>query len=268
MNDQRKVIYEQRREIMAADSIEELVTEMRHGVIEDIVERCIPPRSYADSWDIATLKTEVQTILNLDLPVDAWAKEEGIADEEILERITDESDRKMALKAAGTGPEMFRKLEKAMVLQQLDTHWKEHLLNLDHLRQGINLRAFAQRDPLNEYKTDAFAMFEQMLSLLRESVTKTLSLVEFSVDQDAAEILRQRAAQQQKMHTTRQDPAMMGMGVGTATEPDGMRKNNVEAFPVSRAFDQNDPTTWGSTQRNAACPCGSGKKYKHCHGQL
>ena len=269
MNDQRKVVYEQRREIMAADSIEELVTEMRHDIIADIVERCIPPRSYADAWDAATLKVETQGILNLDLPIDQWFKEEGIADEEILERIIDESDRKMALKAVQSSPETFRKLEKAMVLQQFDTHWKEHLLNLDHLRQGINLRAFAQRDPLNEYKTEAFGMFEQMLGLLRESVTKTLSFVEFNVNQDAAaELLRQRALQQQKMQTTRQDPAMMGMGIGTATEPAGTRQSNVQPFPEKRAFNQDDPATWGSTQRNATCPCGSGKKYKHCHGQL
>ncbi len=269
MNDQRKVIYEQRREIMAAASIEELVTEMRHGVIEDMIERCIPPRSYADAWDIAALKVEVQGVLNLDLPIEAWAKEEGIADEEILERIIDESDRKMALKATQSGPDMFRKLEKAMVLQQLDMHWKEHLLNLDHLRQGINLRAFAQRDPLNEYKTDAFGMFEQMLGLLRESVTKTLSFVEFSIDQDAAaEMLRQRAQQQQQMHATRQDPALMGMGIGTPNEPAGTRTGNVQPFPEKRALNQDDPATWGSIQRNAPCPCGSGKKYKHCHGQL
>ncbi|MFN3827291.1 MAG: preprotein translocase subunit SecA [Micavibrio sp.] len=268
MNDQRKVVYEQRREIMAADSIEELVTGMRHDVIEEMVQRFIPPRSYADAWDTAALKSETQAILNLDLPVDDWAKEEGIADEEILERLIDESDRKMALKATQTGPEMFRKLEKAMVLQQLDGHWKEHLLQLDHLRQGINLRAFAQRDPLNEYKTEAFGMFEQMLSQLRESVTKTLCFVEFSIDQEAAaQVLRQAAVQQQKMQTTRQDPALMGTGIGTATEPAGMR-NNVQPFPEKRVFNPDDPSTWGSVQRNAACPCGSGKKYKHCHGKL
>ncbi|QQG35621.1 MAG: preprotein translocase subunit SecA [Micavibrio aeruginosavorus] len=269
MNDQRKVIYEQRREIMAANTIEDLVTSMRHEVIENLVSRCIPPRSYPDAWEMGTLKAEIQGTLNLDLPVDQWAKEEGIADEEILERLIDESDKHIALKAAQTGPEMFRKLEKAMVLQQLDSHWKEHLLHLDHLRQGINLRAFAQRDPLNEYKTEAFGMFEQMLAQLRESITKTLSFVEFSINQEAAaQMLAQRAAQAQKMHATRQDPALMGMGVGTVTEPAGTTRNNVQQFPERRAFDKDDPTTWGSTQRNAPCPCGSGKKYKHCHGQL
>jgi preprotein translocase subunit SecA len=267
MNDQRKVIYEQRREIMAADSIEELVSDMRYDVIESIVARHIPPRSYPDQWDTAALKVEVQGMLNLDLPVDQWAKEEGIADEEILERLIDESDRKMALKSVQAGPDMFRKLEKAMVLQQLDGHWKEHLLRLDHLRQGINLRAFAQRDPLNEYKTDAFGMFEAMLNELRESVTKTLSFVEFNIDQDAAAQILKRA-QQQKMQTTRQDPALMGTGIGTATEPAGTRSNNVQPFAERRGFSQADPTTWGSTQRNAPCPCGSGKKYKHCHGQV
>ncbi|MCM2344966.1 MAG: preprotein translocase subunit SecA [Alphaproteobacteria bacterium] len=269
MNDQRKVIYEQRREIMAADTIEELVTSMRHEVIENMVTQCIPPRSYPDAWEITTLKSEIQGTLNMELPVDEWAKEEGIADEEILERILDESDRHMALKAAQTGPDMFRKLEKAMVLQQLDGHWKEHLLHLDHLRQGINLRAFAQRDPLNEYKTEAFGMFEQMLNQLRVSITRTLSFVEFSINQEAAaQILAQRAAQAQKMQATRQDPALMGMGVGTATEPAGTSRSNVQQFPERRTFNKDDPATWGSTQRNAPCPCGSGKKYKHCHGQL
>ncbi|MCB9991674.1 MAG: preprotein translocase subunit SecA [Rhodospirillales bacterium] len=263
MNDQRKVIYDQRRELMAADDVEEFVDDMRHTVIEDLVHRCIPPRTYAEQWDVETLKSEAQRLLNLDLPLDEWAKEEGIAETEIVERLLDESDRKMAQKAANTGPDLYRKLQKGLVLQKLDQHWKEHLLNLDHLRQGINLRAFAQRDPLNEYKAEAFAMFEMMLDHLRESVTEMLSLVEFNVDPDAKSLMFRRGGGQ--THETRQDPALVGAPVEKTAN---FKAANVQPFPERLAFDENNPETWGKVQRNAACPCGSGKKFKHCHGKV
>ncbi|HEY8192075.1 MAG TPA: preprotein translocase subunit SecA, partial [Alphaproteobacteria bacterium] len=153
MNDQRKVIYEQRREIMNDKDVEALVSDLRHDVIADLVARCIPQNSYAEQWDIETLKNEAHRVLALDLPLADWVKEEGISEPEVLSRITDLSDRKIAAKVAGAGPKVFRQMEKALVLRQLDRHWKEHLLNLDHHRQGISLRAFGQRDPLNEYKT-------------------------------------------------------------------------------------------------------------------
>lgn len=274
MNDQRKVIYEQRREIMESSSVEDLVEDMRHDVIEDLVHASIPPRTYADQWDIGTLKSEVNRLLNLELPVDEWAKEEGIAEQEIIERITEASDKMMAAKAANTGTELYRKLEKGMLLQKLDQQWKEHLLNLDHLRQGINLRAYGQRDPLNEYKAEAFTMFELMLNQLRETTTETLSLVEFNIDQEAGNVFMRPA--KQETQETRDDPALTG---GDAPPKGKYQKSisygrdkrqlKVQPFPPQKAaFDEKDPTTWGKVQRNAPCPCGSGKKFKHCHGAL
>ncbi len=265
MNDQRKVVYEQRREIMDLDEVVELVKDMRHSVINDLVARCIPPRTYAEQWDMETLKGETLRLLNLDLPLADWAKEEGIADDEIRERLTDASDRKMAEKVANAGPDIFRRMEKAMVLQQLDQHWKEHLLNLDHLRQGINLRAFGQRDPLNEYKTEAFGMFEMMLNHLRENVTQTLSLVEFNIA-PSEDLFISR----QETHETREDPALAG-GNEDNVHPLGSRRESPLPGKTmrNRAFDPQDPATWAATTpRNAPCPCGSGKKYKYCHGQL
>ena len=261
MNDQRKVVYEQRREIMDLNEVGDLVKDMRHDTIDDLVSRCIPPRTYAEQWDIETLKSETERLLNLDLPIEQWAAEEGIADVEIRERLIEASDRKMAEKVANSGVEIFRKLEKAMVLQQLDQHWKEHLLNLDHLRQGINLRAFGQRDPLNEYKAEAFSMFGTMLNQLRESVTQTLSLVEFNVSSGGEELL-DRTPDLKDAHETRLDPAL---GDDSPVE----REQPPRARPTIVApFDANDPSTWGRTPRNAPCPCGSGEKYKYCHGKI
>ena len=275
MNDQRKAIYEQRRDIMNKETVEDLVHDMRYNVIEDLVTRCIPPRTYAEQWDIQTLKNETLRLLALDLPIDEWAKEEGIADQEILERITDASDKKMAAKATNTNVTVFHKMEKALLLQILDQNWKEHLLNLDHLRQGISLRAFGQRDPLNEYKTEAFSMFELMLDRLRETVTQTLSLVELNIDEDAGKILLQRSAPR-KTQETRQDPALAAAsGIrrpsqNPSEDPDlvEVTARVVEPFPQRRSFDPKNPESWGKVQRNALCPCGSGEKFKHCHGKM
>ncbi len=260
MNDQRKVIYEQRREIMEAETIEDLAANMRHEVIEDTVAATIPQGSYAEQWDVNSLHTECQRLLGLDLPIADWAKEEGIADAEILDRILDESDKKMAAKVAHYSAQIWRQLEKSIVLQILDQHWKEHLLNLDHVRQGINLRAFGQKDPLNEYKTEAFSAFENMLNTMSETITQTLSLVEINIDDRRVSVPMD---EQQETHETRQDPALMGTGNAPA------QPNNVQPMPqAQRSFDKDDPNTWGKIQRNAGCPCGSGKKFKHCHGQI
>ncbi|MBI2234781.1 MAG: preprotein translocase subunit SecA [Micavibrio aeruginosavorus] len=259
MNDQRKVVYEQRREIIETENVEDIVTGMRHEVIEDLVSTHIPAQSYAEQWDIAGLKIECQRVLALDLPLDAWAKEEGIADVEITSRILDASDRKMAQKAANSNPKLFRQIEKAFLLQGLDQHWKEHLLNLDHLRQGINLRAFGQRDPLNEYKTEAFGMFEMMLIQLRESVTQTLSLIDLGTPEGVQDVILQPRLDTTRLHETRTDPALAASGEGNRAEPQQ---------PVRGNFNPNDPATWNSMSRNAPCPCGSGKKYKYCHGKL
>lgn len=262
MNDQRKVVYEQRREIIESDSVEDVVAEMRHEVITEMVRRFIPEQSYADQWDTAGLKLEVQRVLAMDLPVDEWAKEEGIADAEITERVIDESDRKMAQKAINTNPSVFRQIEKAFLLQLLDQHWKEHLLNLDHLRQGINLRAFGQRDPLNEYKAEAFSMFEMMLTQLRESVTQTLSMIDISTPVGAEQAILGPQPDPARVHETRTDPAMMGTGL-SAPAAEAPR-----SATVRNLFDEKNPATWGNVSRNAPCPCGSGKKYKQCHGKI
>lgn len=267
MNDQRKVIYEQRREIMnASEDLDALVDEMREDVIADLVYRCVPAQSYAEQWDISTLHSECLRLLGLDLPVADWAKEEGMGDEEILSRIRAEADRKIKSKRDAAGINGFRQVEKAFVLQLLDQHWKEHLLTLDHLRQGINLRAFGQRDPLNEYKTEAFTLFEGLLGKLRESVTQTLSLVEISTDPTVADSLRP-PERQSTWREGRTDPAQNAEDPVSFADRNRIR-SHVGAVTQKNVFDPNDPATWDSTvNRNAPCPCGSGKKFKQCHGK-
>lgn len=235
MNDQRKVIYEQRRELMQADDVSEEITEMRHEVIEELVLRTIPERAYPEEWDVATLHEECLRILNIDLPVKDWAAEDGIADREMRERILSAADRKMATKGADFGPETLRMIEKSLLLQILDAAWKDHLLQLDHLRQGIGLRAYAQRDPLNEYKREAFNMFEVMLHDLREKVTSVLSHVEIREEPQASD--------------------------SADFMPSQMQSQPQQNLPQ-------DASGWAATPRNSPCPCGSGKKYKHCHGTV
>ena len=259
MNDQRKVVYEQRREIMDAPEIAGTIEDMRHETIEEMVKKAIPANAYAEQWNVDGLHEEVRRILNLDLPVHEWAKEEGIAEAEIEERIRRAADEKMAQKAANYGPELMRAAEKSLLLQLLDQAWKDHLLHLDHLRQGINLRAYAQRDPLNEYKREAFELFEGMLSHLRETVTTVLSYVEMRVNHP-----EDMEPQPVQGFEFRQDPALAAAGGPDdgAPLPDGMVRRVAPATVGSA--DEIDPRT----PRNAMCPCGSGKKYKHCHGRV
>ena len=268
MNDQRKVIYEQRRDIMSAKEVAELVEGMRHDVVGDQVREAIPPNSYAEQWDTQSLTDGVKRVLGLDLPIDEWAKEEGIADQEIEQRLRDASDRKMAEKAANVGPEVMRAAEKSLLLQILDQNWKDHLLSLDHLRQGISLRAYGQRDPLREYQSEAFNLFEGMLAQLRENVTQILSQVELRIARpEELDARRQAAAEQQRLQETRSDPAMASAQAeeerATGTYGGGTFRR---APAAGIAFDPGNPETWGKVPRNAPCPCGSGKKYKHCHG--
>src|SRR5690349_13801936 len=207
MNDQRKVVYEQRREITDAPEIGGTIEDMRREVIEEMVKKAIPANAYAEQWNVDGLHEEIRRVLNLDLPVQDWAKEEGIAEAEIEERVQRAADEKMASKAANYGPELMRAAEKSLLLQLLDQAWKDHLLHLDHLRQGINLRAYAQRDPLNEYKREAFELFETMLATLRESVTAFLAHVELRV-QRPEEAWPPQAAPAGEWHETREDPAL------------------------------------------------------------
>lgn len=262
MNDQRKQIYEDRHEIMNAENITEMVTDMRHGVIATLVSSAIPENAYAEQWNVTGLKSEIQAVLNLDLPIEDWAKEEGIANEEIETRILQASDDLMAAKRARAGDKFFDHIEKSFVLRLLDQNWKEHLLHLDHLRQGINLRAFAQRDPLNEYKSEAFNLFNAMTDRMRTMIVQNLSLVEINIDEQTfARMEAQKREEEEKLaKLTRQDPAL---------ESDTNTAESNAPIPFRKRFVQDDPSTWmGNVPRNTECPCGSGKKFKYCHGKI
>ena len=276
MNDQRKVVYEQRREIMRAPDVHEMIADMRHEVIEDLVTRCIPSGAYAEQWNLGLLHEECLRLLAVDLPVRDWAKEEGIAEREILERIRDASNRKQAEKVANYGRDLMRMAERSLLLQLLDQQWKDHLLSLDHLRQGINLRAYAQKDPLNEYKREAFSLFEAMLANLRQVVTSVLSHLEIRM-QAPEELEARMAAEraQAEMHETRMDPALASDRAVDGEDESGLAATGTYGGGVALAarrpavaVDPNDPASWGKVQRNAPCPCGSGKKFKQCHGKF
>ncbi len=249
MNDQRKVIYEQRIELMDTQDVSETVSTMQEEVIDDLVDTHIPPKAYPEQWDVEGLKLAVERTLALDLPIGEWAAEEGIADEEIRDRLKDAAKRKMAEKAVRYGSEVMRMVEKSILLQILDQAWKDHLLQLDQLRQGVSLRAYAQKDPLNEYKSEAFNMFEMMLNQLRETVTTYLSHVQL---QNPAEQLQREEPDESEMTATHIDPVTGENEFETAElNPEGTNAEN-----------------WGKVRRNAPCPCGSGKKFKQCHGRV
>jgi preprotein translocase subunit SecA len=262
MNDQRKVIFEQRVELMRDENVNETVADMRHDVIEDLVSKYIPENAYAEQWNVAGLDQAVREVLALDLPVQEWAKEEGIADEEVRERITRRADEHMAAKVAQYTAEVMRYVEKSVLLQTLDHRWREHLVMLEHLRQVIGLRGYGQRDPLNEYKAEAFSLFEAMIARLREAVTGQLMRVEVVQTPQADETAKLPYMEAHKVDpSTGEDemavpslaPALVGAGNGNG------------AAQVAR--DPNNPASWGKVGRNESCPCGSGKKFKHCHGK-
>jgi len=245
MNDQRRVIFEQRVELMQGDEVAETVADMRRTQIEDIVSKHIPENAYPEQWDTDGLVEDVRNLLNLDLPLKEWADEEGIADAEIRERLTKEADRVMAQKAAQFGPEVIRQVEKAVLLQTLDHLWREHLLMLEHLRQVVGLRGYAQRDPLNEYKTEAFTLFEALLDRLREAVTAQLMRIEMMQQQPELE-----------------DPALDEFQQTHVDLATGQNEIRDDSPPPPM------PAVSGKVPRNAPCPCGSGKKFKHCHGRV
>ena len=258
MNDQRKVIYEQRKDLMQTEDVSGDVTDMRHQIVEDLVATCIPENAYAEQWDTDGLHDECMRVFGLDMPIRDWAAEEGIANEEIEHRINSEVDRLLAKKAVDYGPELMRMAEKSLLLQILDQCWKEHLLQLDHLRQGISLRAYAQRDPLNEYKSEAFTMFEQMLVSVREMVTNVLARIELQVEGQAEEIFHRGQPELAEAHEGAEY---------TATGTDGAPVTTVR-HQQDGPLNPDNPASWGKVPRNARCPCGSGRKYKHCHGKL
>ena len=262
MNDQRKVIYEQRRDIMTATDISDIVREMRHDVVRDMVAKAIPKNSYAEQWQMDELQTNAQRVLGLDLPVASWKEEEGIADAEIVERLIQASDAKMADKFSVLGEDTAVDMQRMILMQIFDSNWKEHLLNLDYLRQGIGLRSYGQKDPLNEYKAEAFGLFQVMLHQLREQVTTSLSNVNFQFEQP----VMPQSPRMEDLIEIHEDPGLNNF----STDPALASAENIIPLqrPVVNRFDQNDSETWKMTQRNAPCPCGSGKKYKQCHGAI
>ncbi len=261
MNDQRKVIFDQRVEWMSDNVTAEVVTDMRHAVIEDMVAKHVPENAYPEQWNVVELKQELQRVLGLDLPVDQWAKEEGIADEELRSRIERRADEHMAVKVAQWGPDVLRYVEKSILLQTLDHLWREHLVMLEHLRQVVGLRGYAQRDPLNEYKAEAFSLFEAMSTSLREAVTAQLMRVEIvqgPIEQPPA--LPAMQAHHADPMTGEDEMALAAAGAAT------LARHGITSLPAAER-NPNDPTSWGKVGRNEPCPCGSGKKFKHCHGR-
>ncbi|WP_135468818.1 preprotein translocase subunit SecA [Crenalkalicoccus roseus] len=261
MNDQRREVYSQRRAFMNADDVSETVAQMRRESIGDMVDRAIPENAYPEQWDLEGLERRVREQLGLDLPVQDWGREEGIDETQVRERIEEAAERHYAAKVANIGPDLMRMVEKSLLLQVFDQVWKEHLLALDHLRQGIGLRAYGQRDPLNEYKSEAFALFNNMLAELRERVTSLLMRIELRPDAPLPSPEPVRV-----MDMRHPDPAMAEMEMAEAGGP-----GYAPAPPPRRAADgadPADPSTWHRTPRNAPCPCGSGRKYKHCHGRV
>jgi preprotein translocase subunit SecA len=263
MNDQRKEVYAQRKEFMRAADVSETVDEMRAEVIAALVERRIPAKAFAEQWELKELAEDARRLLNLELPIEEWGHEEGIDETQIRERLLQASDQFMAAKAANLTPELMRFIEKSLLIQTLDAVWKEHLYALDHLRQGIGLRAYGQKDPLREYQTEAFALFNALLDELKERVTSMLSRVELAPDRPAVPDFQPPPQQFLELHP---EPASYagdaGVDVATLAPPVAVQPMRAEAV------DPQDPATWRNTPRNALCPCGSGKKFKHCHGRL
>ncbi|MBX3568790.1 MAG: preprotein translocase subunit SecA [Rhizobiaceae bacterium] len=262
-NDQRKVVFEQRIQLMDGESLTETVAEMRQDVIDDLVAKHIPENAYAEQWDAAGLKAGVQQYLNFDLPIEEWFREEGIDEEAVRERLTKLADDAARDRADRFGPEVMAYVERSVVLQTLDHLWREHLVNLDHLRSVVGFRGYAQRDPLNEYKSESFELFQALLGNLRQAVTAQLMRVELV--REAAEAPPPEAPPAFGQHidaTTGEDDFNDG-DFGDAAV---MTRVTTESVVAPEDRDPARPSTWGKVGRNEACPCGSGKKFKHCHG--
>ncbi len=251
LNDQRKVIFEQRIEMMDAEDLSEIMTDMRHEAIDMIVEKHIPERAYAEQWDAAGLKESIAEILNLDIPVEEWIAEEGIAEDDVRQRLIELSDKAAAEKAERFGPEITIYVQRSILLQTLDGLWREHIVNLDHLRSVVGFRGYAQRDPLQEYKSEAFELFQALLNNMRQVVTSNMSRVEIVQEPQPQEL-----------------PPMQAHHIDGSTGEDEFSAMQTLMATAPDERDPNQPSTWGYVGRNEPCPCGSGKKYKHCHGAL
>ncbi len=258
VNDQRKAVFEQRQEFMESTDLSELVGEFRRDTITDLVARHLPPKAYAEQWDVEGLHERVQATLGMELPIAEWAAEEGVSNEEIEERVQAAADKRAIERVDLVGPEQMRDVEKNFLLQMIDLHWREHLVHLDHLRSVIGLRGYGQRDPLNEYKTEAFSLFEKLLGDLRQSVTTWLMTVEFRFEQPQEPALPAF----EEIHLN----PLTGENEAGRLSPaaiENMGGDERAGMPHSAL-----PAGWERTARNAACPCGSDRKFKHCHGAL
>ncbi len=277
MNDQRKVVFERRREMMASDSLEDQVSDMREGVVEDLAARYLPHDAYPEAWDIAALHESVEKAFNVTLPLVDWQKEEGISDEAMRERLHKAADEAYASRIEKNGPDVMRYVEKQIVLQVLDTLWREHLVTLDHLRQVIGWRGLAQQDPLNEYKREAFQLFEQLTEQLRDTTTSQLNHLDIQGEQPSAEFAPTQASSFEPMTANHDELADLMMRLGNAGDmlPHGhggvleaLSGDDGQIQTLAPHRDAADPATWGRVGRNEPCPCGTGRKYKHCHGAL
>ena len=244
MNEQRKVIFGQRREIMEAEDLAEVTQDMRHQVIDDLVAQFMPPKTYSDQWDTDGLQAALLENLALEVPVSEWASMEGVDDVIIQDKLENAVDTLMAKKAVDFGPENMRTIEKQVLLETIDNKWREHLLTLEHLRSVVGFRGYAQRDPLNEYKSEAFQLFQGLLDGLREQVSQRLGYA------------RMRSSEEQKTL------------MNEISRQVKLQKSNQNSNLEVNIFDENDQTTWGAPGRNDRCPCGSSKKFKHCHGKV
>ena len=262
MNAQRKEVYAQRKEFMKLTDVADTIAEMRGDVLALMVAARVPEKAFSEQWELADLAADVQRVFNLNLPIEEWGKEDGIDETHLRERIEKAVDEMMAAKAANMGPELMRFIERNVLIQTLDAVWKEHLYALDHLRQGIGLRAYGQRDPLNEYKSEAFALFNAMLVELKERITGMLSRVELAPERPMAP---PPVMQMVESHAEPQSALSSDLALAEAPAPPRIISMAPNRIP---AIDPHDESTWAATPRNALCPCGSGKKYKHCHGRL
>jgi preprotein translocase subunit SecA len=270
-NDQRKVIFDQRVDLMKDENVAETVADMRKEVVDALVAKFVPENAYPEQWNTKGLKEELNRVFGIDLPVDEWAKEEGIADEELIHRVERRADEHMAAKVAQWGPDVIRYVEKSILLQTLDHLWREHLVMLEHLRQVIGLRGYGQRDPLNEYKQEAFHLFEAMIQNLREAVTAQLMRVEITQappQEPAREQLPYMEAHHINPATGEDELALSDNPVAAMARSAGATLSRGGAVVAAAARNPNDPSTWGKVGRNEVCPCGSGKKFKHCHGRF
>jgi len=266
MNDQRKVVYEQRADIMDAGTVDDVVADMRAETVNAIVADACPPGSYPEQWNVAGLKEAAADIFGIEAPVDAWLQEEMVEPELLATRIQEMAETELATRVAEVGQESWHNIEKSVLLQQLDHHWKEHLSTLDALRQVIHLRAYAQKTPINEYKQEAFAMFERMLSVIREDVTRTLSNIRFN-------FAPPEMPKMPDIFTTTHIDPLTGYDDSADRDAASLGLVTTRLPPLQMVQPETpvlgDPAEWENrVSRNAPCPCGSGRKYKHCHGQL